>query len=190
VAPLARTGITPNGLTVMGLVLNVVAGAVLASGSLVLGGVLVLIAGAFDMFDGALARVKNQKTEFGGFFDSTMDRYSEAAVFFGLQIAFLRTPDAGWLAYTGVALCYLVMIGSIMISYARARAEGMVPRVNCEVGLLQRPERIILLGAGLLLTAVDSRALIVILVVLAVLTQVTVLQRIAHVRRVTSEGRG
>jgi CDP-diacylglycerol--glycerol-3-phosphate 3-phosphatidyltransferase len=188
VAPLARTGITPNGLTVMGLALNVVAGAVLASGAFVAGGLLVLIAGAFDMFDGALARVKNQKTVFGAFFDSTLDRYSEAAVFCGLQLAFLRElwgadrPEPAWPAATGAILCYLVLVGSLLISYTRARAEGL--GVDCEVGWLQRPERIIVLGVGLLL---PRPILLAVLVALAVVTQITVLQRIAHVRRLTDE---
>jgi len=186
VTPLARTGITPNGLTVMGLVLNIVAGIVLAGGALFAGGFLVLIAGAFDMFDGALARVKNQKTTFGAFFDSTVDRYSEAAVFFGLQISFLRllqTSEPDWIAYTGMALCYVVIIGSLMISYTRARAEGLTPRVDCEVGWLQRPERIIALGIGLLL---PMQLLLAVLAALAIFTQITVFQRIAHVRRLTS----
>jgi CDP-diacylglycerol--glycerol-3-phosphate 3-phosphatidyltransferase len=184
VAPLARTGITPNGLTVVGLLLNVAAGLVLASGAFVIGGILVLVGGAFDMFDGALARVKNQKTVFGQFFDSTVDRYSEAAVFFGLLIAFLREPQTDWLSFAGVVLCYLVVIGSIMISYTRARAEGLEPRVDCEVGWLQRPERIIALGIGLLL---PRPVLLAVLVALAFFTQVTVLQRILHVRRLTRE---
>jgi hypothetical protein len=90
VAPLARVGVTPNALTVTGLILNVGAGVVLASGEWMIGGALVLIAGAFDMFDGALARVLNQKTDFGAFLDSTLDRYSEVAVLVGLQIGFLQ----------------------------------------------------------------------------------------------------
>jgi CDP-diacylglycerol--glycerol-3-phosphate 3-phosphatidyltransferase len=186
VAPLARTGITPNGLTVLGLVLNCVAGAVLASGALIPGGVLVLIAGAFDMFDGALARVTNRKTTFGAFFDSTIDRYSEAAVFFGLQVAFLRALPQGadWRAWTGAALCYVVIIGSLMVSYARARAEGLTPPVDCEVGWLQRPERIIILGIGLLLPA---PLLLAVLAALAVFTNVTVVQRVVHVRKLTRE---
>ena len=139
VAPLARTRITPNGLTVTGLLLNVVAGFILATGALIPGGLMVLIAGAFDMFDGALARVTNRKTTFGAFFDSTLDRYSEAVVFLGLQVAFLRDPEPDWRSFAGVVLCYAVAIGSLMISYTRARAEGLNPRVDCEVGWLQRP---------------------------------------------------
>src|SRR5207245_8181694 len=97
-----------------------------------------------------------------------------------------------WVVYTGVTLCFLVLIGSIMVSYARARAEGLEPAVDCEVGWLQRPERIIVLGAGLLLTPVDQRLrlLLAVLAALAIFTQITVLQRIAHVRRATTERGG
>ena len=95
VAPLARLGVTPNGLTAVGLLLNILAGLLLAWQAYIPGALMVLVAGAFDMLDGALARVSNRKTVFGGFFDSTIDRYSEAVVFLGLQVAFLRDATAG-----------------------------------------------------------------------------------------------
>jgi CDP-diacylglycerol--glycerol-3-phosphate 3-phosphatidyltransferase len=183
VAPLARTGITPNGLTILGLVLSAAAGLVLASGAFIPGGLLVLVAGAFDMFDGALARVTNRKTTFGMFFDSTMDRLSEAVVLLGLLVAFLRL-ELGWWTWTGVILCYVVAIGSLMVSYTRARAEGLEPRVDCEIGWLQRPERIIVLGIGLLL---PREALLAVLGALAIVTLFTVGQRVAHVHRLTRE---
>jgi CDP-diacylglycerol--glycerol-3-phosphate 3-phosphatidyltransferase len=154
------------------------------------------------MLDGALARVSNRKTVFGGFFDSTIDRYSEAVVFLGLQVAFLRDAMAGgpggpggqgaqagawgdWYAWAGVVLCYVVAINSLLISYTRARAE--VEGLDCEVGWLQRPERIIILGLGLLLPRPGP---LVVLAGLAILTQVTVLQRMLHVRRLTAEQGG
>ncbi|MBI3973701.1 MAG: CDP-alcohol phosphatidyltransferase family protein [Chloroflexi bacterium] len=180
VAPFARTGITPNGLTVAGFALSVVAGLVLASGALVAGGLMVLLAGAFDMFDGALARVTDRKTTFGAFFDSTLDRYSEAVIFLGLQVAFLRAVEHDWMPWAGVILCYTIAIGSLMISYTRARAEGL--NLDCEIGWLQRPERVIALGVGLLL---PQLLLLAVLVALAIFTQITVIQRIAHVRRLT-----
>jgi CDP-diacylglycerol--glycerol-3-phosphate 3-phosphatidyltransferase len=167
---------------VVGFLLSVVAGVVLASGNLAAGGVLVLIAGLFDTLDGALARATGQETVFGKFFDSTMDRFSEAVIFLGIAIAFMREPPLDTADIAGVALSFVVMIGSLMISYARARAEGLEPRVDCEVGWLQRPERILILGAGLLL---PRSLLLLVLLVLAVLTHVTVGQRIAHVRRQT-----
>ena len=184
IAPFARTGITPNGLTVLGFLLNVLAGAVLAYGAFVLGGLLVLIGGAFDMFDGAMARATNRKTVFGEFLDSTMDRFSEAVVFLGLAVAYLLHEPLGWLDVAGVVMCFLVMIGSIMISYTRAKAEGL--NLDCEVGWLQRPERIIAVGVGLLLYAVSPYIPLIVLAVLAVMTHFTVGQRVAHVRRLTA----
>jgi CDP-diacylglycerol--glycerol-3-phosphate 3-phosphatidyltransferase len=188
IAPLARTGITPNGLTVVGLLLNVAAGLLLAMGAFIPGALMVLFAGAFDMFDGALARVTNRKTTFGAFFDSTIDRYSEAVIFLGLQLAFLREGDGDWYSLAGVVLCFVVAIGSLMISYTRARAEGLDDgqghRLNAEVGWLQRPERIIVLGIGLLL---PRTWLLAVLAALALFTQITVVQRIVHVRRLTAE---
>jgi len=162
-----------------------VAGAVLAYGAAVPGALLFLIGGAFDTLDGALARATNQKTVFGEFFDSTVDRFSEAVIFLGLAVAFLRVPAMMEHAVLGVALCFLSMIGSIMVSYARARAEGL--DLDCEVGWLQRPERIIILGVGLLIPS--TNVLLVILAGLAVMTHVTVAQRIMHVHRLTNGGR-
>jgi CDP-diacylglycerol--glycerol-3-phosphate 3-phosphatidyltransferase len=182
------TGLTPNALTLIGLLLNFVVAVVLARGYLLIGGILVLVAGLFDLLDGAMAKITDMVTPFGSFFDSTLDRYSEAAVFCGLQLAFLRElwgadrPEPAWPAATGAILCYLVLVGSLMISYTRARAEGL--GLDCEVGWLQRPERIIVLGVGLLL---PRPILLAVLVALAVVTQITVLQRIAHVRRLTDE---
>ena len=186
VAPLAKLGVTPNGLTAFGLLLNAVAGLLLAVGATVPGALMVLFAGSFDMLDGALARVTNRKTAFGAFFDSTIDRYSEAIVFLGLQIAFVRGAIASggdWVSWAGVVLCFVVAVNSLLVSYTRARAEGLVPRVDAEVGWLQRPERIILLGVGLLL---PYPAPIAVLVVLALFTLVTVVQRVLHVRHETA----
>lgn len=148
-----------------------------------MGGLLVLFAGSFDTLDGALARATNRVTNFGKFFDSTMDRFSEAVIFLGIAVGFLRDSYVDTAEVAGVALSFLVMIGSIMISYARARAEGL--DLDCEVGWLQRPERILILGVGLLL---PQSLLLLVLLVLAILTHVTVGQRIAHVRRLTQGG--
>jgi CDP-diacylglycerol--glycerol-3-phosphate 3-phosphatidyltransferase len=168
---LSRTGITPNALTVVGLALNFVVAGVLASGSLVAGGVLLLAAGVFDMLDGALAKVTNQMTRFGAFLDSTLDRYSEIVVFFGLLI---HLQANGLQVET--ALVYAAAAGSLLVSYARARAEAL--GFDCEVGLLARPERVIVLAAGLLLGYPA-----VALWVLALMTNVTAVQRIVHVWR-------
>ena len=184
IAPVAHTGITPNGLTVVGLFLNIVAGTVLASGEWFQGGMLVLVAGAFDMFDGALARVMNQKTAFGAFLDSTLDRYSEVAVLVGLQLAFLRAAESEWTVWVGVTLAMLILSNSLMTSYARARAEGL--GLDCEVGLFQRPERVIGLGVALLL---PYTAMIAVLGLVALGTLITVYQRVLHVWRLTASER-
>lgn len=168
---LGRTGITPNTLTVVGLVLNLVVAGVLATGNLALGGLLLLAAGVFDMLDGALAKATNQTTRFGAFLDSTLDRYSEIAVFFGLL---LHAQATGLLLET--ALIYAAAAGSLLVSYARARAEAL--GFDCEVGLLARPERILVLAAGLVLGYPA-----IALWVLAVMTNVTAVQRIVHVWR-------
>ena len=170
---LARTGISPNVLTTVGCLLNFGVAAVIALGHLHIGGVLILVAGAFDMLDGALARAAKRTTTFGAFLDSTLDRYSEAAIFLGVFIeAALRNDLQVQL------LAYAAAIGSLMVSYARARAEGLGLRSS--VGLLQRPERVVLLGVGLIF-GLEVYALWV----LAILTNVTALHRILHVRRLT-----
>jgi CDP-diacylglycerol--glycerol-3-phosphate 3-phosphatidyltransferase len=172
---IGRTGITPNGLTIIGLVLNVVVATVLAAGYLAVGGALLLAAGAFDMLDGALARTTGQTTKFGAFLDSTLDRYSELIVFGGLLLHF---QASGLMVES--ALIFAAAAGSVMVSYVRARAEAL--GFDCEVGWLPRPERILLLAAGLLLGYPA-----VALWVLAVLTNVTVVQRIVHVWRLERE---
>lgn len=163
------TGLTPNALTVIGLLLNCVVAAVLATGALRLGGVLVLAAGLFDLLDGAMAKVTDKVTSFGSFLDSTLDRYSEVILFGGLLLYILETPDR-WL---GALLIYLTISGSILVSYARAKAEALGYKL--QVGLLARPERVILLAIGLLL----ERPLWV-LWILAIFTNVTAIQRIFH----------
>jgi CDP-diacylglycerol--glycerol-3-phosphate 3-phosphatidyltransferase len=184
VAPLARTGVTPNALTIVGLVLNIVAGLVLASGEWTIGGALVLIAGAFDMFDGALARVMNQKTDFGAFLDSTLDRYSEVVVLVGLQIGFLHDDGVADFRLIGIALGAFILANSLMISYARARAEGL--RLDCEVGWFQRPERVAFTGIA---TMLPTYVMMAGLVVLALGTLWTVGQRIRHVWQLTERER-
>jgi CDP-diacylglycerol--glycerol-3-phosphate 3-phosphatidyltransferase len=172
---LARTGVTPNVLTLVGFVLNVLVAIVLASGSLRLGGVLLLLAGLFDTLDGALARVTGASSRFGAFLDSTLDRYAEAALLFGLLFEATRRGD------TSVELLtFVVIVGSLMVSYCRARAEGL--GLDCEVGIAPRPERVLLLGLGLIV-----HLEVIALAILALLTHVTAVQRILHVRAATQE---
>lgn len=179
IQPIARSRISPNMLTIVGLLLNVLTAVVIGEGFLFAAGVLLLFAGVFDMADGALARVKDAASQFGDFLDATLDRLAEASVGLGLLWhALIRQDDLQ------VGLIYAVVLGSVMISYARARAE--VLKLDCEVGLMARPERIVILAVGLILAqATREWALTVILAVLCLSTYYTVAQRIAHVYRVT-----
>ncbi|MGI8826068.1 MAG: CDP-alcohol phosphatidyltransferase family protein [Chloroflexota bacterium] len=169
--PLARHGVTPNAITVAGFVFNVVTAGVIAKGHLSTGGALLFLAGLFDMLDGALARVTSRQSDFGAFLDSLLDRYSEAAVLLALIFQFtVRHQTAS------VLLVYVVAVGSILISYARARAEGL--GLDATVGIVPRPERVLILGIGLLF---QERTTLAALVILAVLTHLTALQRLYSV---------
>jgi CDP-diacylglycerol--glycerol-3-phosphate 3-phosphatidyltransferase len=173
VAPLQAIGVTPNQVTVAGLILNAAVAWIIASGHLRLGGVALLVSGAFDMLDGALARRSERATPFGSFLDSTLDRYSEAFVLIGLiyiESQLHHTPV--------VVLAAVVLTGSFLISYTRARAEGL--DLECKVGLLPRPERILLLAAGLIFPI-----LVPVLIILVALTNFTAGQRIVEVWRLT-----
>ncbi len=169
---LSHMGLTPNALTAIGLALNVLVAALIATGNLGAGGVMLLIASGFDMLDGAVARASGTVTAFGGFLDSTIDRYSEAVVLGGVLIYVLGAEDYK----LGALLVFAATIGSIMISYARARAEAAGWRAS--VGILARPERVFVLAVGLL-----TGQVIPALWILAIGTQVTVVTRMAYVWR-------
>jgi CDP-diacylglycerol--glycerol-3-phosphate 3-phosphatidyltransferase len=182
IAPVARSRITPNSLTVTGLLLNIVTAVVTGSGYLFAAGAMLLFAGIFDMADGALARVKNASSQFGDFLDATLDRLAEGSIGLGLLWHAMAKHDD-----LQVGLIYAVVLGSVMISYARARAE--VLHLDCEVGLMARPERIVMLAVGLMLASVTQEVtLTVILAILCVSTYWTVAQRIVHVYRITRSG--
>lgn len=168
-ALLSRTPLTPNAVTFISFVLILGVAAVIAAGYHLLGGALVLAVSAMDMLDGALARATGRVTKFGGFLDSTLDRFSEAALFFGLLIFYVQRQMT-----TESLLVFGVCVGSFMISYVKARAEGL--DISCNVGLLARPERIILLAVGLLIGQMP-----VFLWLLLALTYFTVIQRMVHV---------
>jgi CDP-diacylglycerol---glycerol-3-phosphate 3-phosphatidyltransferase len=166
---LSKTGVTPNALTFINLALSIVAAYVIATGHLALGGALVLISGLFDLLDGALARFTDQATKFGAVLDSTFDRISEAVTLCGLAIWYV--PREG--ATLEIALIFVVLIGSFLVSYVRARAEGL--GWDCRVGLFTRAERVIVLAAGLLINQI-----LIALCVLAVFVLVTVVQRLVY----------
>ena len=174
----ARTPVTPNMLTIFGFLLNLVVAYLLATGNLIAGGIMIIVAGLFDMLDGALAKVTDRTSDFGAFLDSVVDRYSESAVLFGLLLYYYQQP--GNQGLIEIVLIYVILVGSMMISYARARAGAL--QIRNEVGLMARPERIILLAIGLL---VNAYLLVPVLWFLAIGTQLTALQRVLHVWQVT-----
>lgn len=169
---LGKFGVTPNMLTIAGFLLNCIVAAIIASGRGQLGGVLLLFASAFDMLDGAVARSTGQTSKFGGFFDSTVDRYSEIVVYVGLLWYMLGTDDWKW----GAMLVLLSATGAVMVSYARARAEAAGWKAS--VGILARPERVVVLSLGLII----ERPMWA-LIVLAVATNLTAVMRMIHVWR-------
>jgi CDP-diacylglycerol--glycerol-3-phosphate 3-phosphatidyltransferase len=171
---LSKSGITPNTLTLTNLVLNIVAAYVIATGHFLLGGVLILGSGLFDLLDGALARFTKQTTKFGAVLDSTVDRISEAATLCGLLIWYV--PQEG--ATLEIALILAVLIGSFLVSYIRARAEGL--GWQCQVGLFTRAERVIVLAIGLLVNQIFVHSVFVALCVLAVFVFITVIQRLVY----------
>lgn len=173
---LSRVGLTPNALTLIGLGIAGLAAYLTAIGQLAAGGAVVLFAGAFDMLDGAVARLTGKASNFGALFDSVIDRASEAVVLLGVLLFYLDTGN-NW----GAALAYVTFGGSVMVSYVRARAEGL--GIECKVGIMTRPERVILTGAGLIAAQFWAPAITIVLGVIAVLTIFTTIQRIMVVEQ-------
>ena len=162
---LALSKIHPNVLTFIGLVINIVAAALLALGRFRAAGFVILGAGIFDMVDGRVARETNQVTRFGGFFDSVVDRYSDLGLLVGLLVWYGSINRPWYVVLTAIA-----MTGSVMVSYARARAENAIP--TCKVGFMERPERVVLVIIGALFDRMAP-----VLWVIAVLANITVIHR-------------
>lgn len=163
--------ITPNQVTIAGTVLNLAAGALVIAEHLVWAGIVFVVAGLMDMLDGALARMSQKVTTFGAFLDSTLDRVSEGVIL--SAIAYLLAVQGREI---DVALVVLALLGSVLVSYTRARAESL--GVECKVGLMSRPERVILIALGLFFNVLPY----VIYIMLA-LTMFTVIQRVVHTYR-------
>jgi CDP-diacylglycerol--glycerol-3-phosphate 3-phosphatidyltransferase len=171
---LARMPVTPNQLTVIGLALTFLAAVLAAFGYLRWAGVVLIFAGTFDILDGALARSTRRSYPYGAFLDSTLDRYSEGAMYIGLLAYFISAggPLQRWLMLaTGAALA-----GSFLVSYVRARAQSL--GFTCETGLFARPERVVVTVIGLIFGGVVLYAVVFLL---AILTNLTALQRIREV---------
>jgi CDP-diacylglycerol---glycerol-3-phosphate 3-phosphatidyltransferase len=171
---LLKTGISPNAVTVIGLVIVIAAAGVTAWGYLLIGGILILLAGYFDILDGAVARNSNRITKFGGVLDSAFDRLSEAFSLLGLTWYL-----AGQQQIIEIVLCFAALTFSFLISYIRSRAEGL--GMNCEVGLFTRAERVILTAVGLIAGQFFSPAILIMLIILVVFSFITVIQRLVHV---------
>ncbi len=173
----AASGINPNLLTSTGLAINALAAYLFAIASPAhtgeffrWAGATVILAGIFDLTDGSVARVTGRVTPFGAFFDSVMDRYSDLVLLIGLLVFYGRANRFGYVTLVAVA-----MIGSVMVSYARARAETLIP--SCKVGFLERPERVVLIIIGALFNRMEA-----VLWVIAVLSNLTVIHRMVHTR--------
>jgi CDP-diacylglycerol--glycerol-3-phosphate 3-phosphatidyltransferase len=184
VAGLARVGATPTAVTLFGLLLNIVCGVCIARGDLVVGGIVLVVASICDALDGALARATGRVSRFGAFLDSNIDRVDESVVLAGIAAYFMRAaPADAWVAPDiMVVATALALAGSLITSYARARAEGL--GLECRVGVLERPERIVLTVLGLFL---GYRVLVVAVGVLVVLSWITVAQRIRHVHGILAD---
>jgi CDP-diacylglycerol--glycerol-3-phosphate 3-phosphatidyltransferase len=175
-----RLGLKPNALTFVGLGLNVLAAWALASGNWIQGSCLILLAGFFDILDGAVARNCGQASSFGSFLDSVLDRYSDLSLLIGLLIFYSRQGSVLHQVLVG-----LTIMGTALVPYTRARAEILIPK--CNVGIMERPERILLIFFG----AAISSIMPLIIWILAIFTNLTVIQRIYYTwRQVKSSEQG
>jgi len=189
VEPLARAlirlGVTPNAVTTFGALILAGSAAAYGTGNIRLGGALLLLSGLFDIFDGQVARQTGQATAFGAFYDSTLDRVGEALLFGGIAIYFHQGGAPAGREGLGVALAIVTLSASFLVSYTRARAEGL--GFENKVGIAARAERIFLLGAPTFLFSAGPNGWLLfwIIVVLAVATVITVVQRVVHVAQIT-----
>ncbi len=163
--------IRPNHLTILGLLVTLVAAVFLALGLWLVAGVTIIIGGLCDLLDGAVARSQGRATTFGAFLDSVIDRYSDFALFIGIFF-YYASNGRPYL----MLLASLAAMGSFLVPFTRARAETIIP--SCKVGIMERPERIILLACGALFNL-----MVYALWVLAILTHITVIQRIIYTRK-------
>ena len=170
---LAKASITPNAITWFGFLVTVFAAGLIITENLFAAGFVVLIAGFFDMLDGALARLTNQATRFGSVLDSTLDRFSEAVLLLSILVIYAR----GQLVAESL-LVAIALLGSLMVSYIRAKAEAL--GIDCKAGLFTRPERVIVLALGLLLSQINY-ALTIALVIIVFFSFFTIGQRLFYI---------
>ncbi|HUK21291.1 MAG TPA: CDP-alcohol phosphatidyltransferase family protein [Gemmatimonadales bacterium] len=182
---LIRMHVRPNAITTVGTLVVIASGVAFALGRAHWGGFLLLFSGIFDMLDGRVARDGAAGTTFGAFYDSTLDRVGESALYTGIAVFFLNGGVAPNLMATGVIVACVALAGSLMVSYTRARAEGL--GLECNVGVAQRAERLLLLGVPTLALGSGPHGTLLfwITAVLAAATMITVAQRVIHVARLT-----
>ena len=172
---LFRARVRPNHLTVLGLGVSIAAAYVFSVGRLRWGAALLAVAGLFDFFDGAVARLAGSDSDYGAFLDSVVDRYSDLAVLLGILVYYEQRSDT-----LGAVLTMATLAGTVMVSYTKARAQSIA--VRCEIGVMERPERLIALIA-----AATFNLLTPVMALLAVLTNVTALQRILYTRKIARD---
>ncbi|HWO88570.1 MAG TPA: CDP-alcohol phosphatidyltransferase family protein [Gemmatimonadales bacterium] len=186
---LIKRGLRPNGITTLSIVVLGASGAAFAIGWLRAGAALLLLSGFFDLLDGKVARRGGMSSNFGAFYDSTMDRLGEGLLFTGIGIFYIRSVMAQApgerLPVLGLGLCFAALMGAFLVSYARARAEGL--GLECKVGMAQRAERIVYLAVPTIIWGAGPGGwlLLGILSWLTLVSWITVVQRIAHVYRIT-----
>jgi len=174
---LARTPIAPNIVSWFGFLVTTSAAVLIITGHLFAAGIVVLVAGFFDILDGALARSTNRTTHFGAILDSTLDRLAEAVLLLGIIVPYVRE---GFIV--GILLAGVALPSSLMVSYIRAKAESL--GLECQVGLFTRAERVVVLALGLLLSQFDY-ALIIALAIIVVFSFITISQRLVYVWKQT-----
>jgi len=184
---LIRIGVGPNAITTVGAGVVVASAIAFGFGGVRLGGFLLLLSGLIDTLDGQVARTTGQTTLFGAFYDSTLDRVGDGATFIGIAIFLLTTSGVRY-PVLGAVLCMVAILSSLLVSYARARAEGL--GLECKVGLVQRAERILLIGIPSMFIGPGPEAMVLFTVIgiLALGSTITVVQRFHYVRRVTVSG--
>jgi CDP-diacylglycerol--glycerol-3-phosphate 3-phosphatidyltransferase len=179
---LIRSGVRPNTITTIGTGLVLVSAVAYATGQVRLGGALLLLSGVADTLDGQVARGGAMVTRFGAFYDSTLDRVGDGATFIGIGAFLLTAPDVAY-RVPAVIMCMVAILGSLLVSYARARAEGL--GLDCKVGIAQRAERVLGLGVASLVAGAGRHALLLeaIVTLLALASIITVVQRFVYVYR-------
>lgn len=183
---LLRAHVTPNTLTTVGAFLTVASAVAFGLGRIQLGGALLLASGIVDTLDGQVARQGHHTTRFGAFYDSTLDRVGDGATFIGIAAYLIYAPDIHWREFSVIG-CMVAVLSALLVSYMRARAEGL--GLECRVGIFQRAERILLVGLPTTFVGAGHNGVVLtaLVAVLTALSLITVVQRFVYVRRVATE---